>query len=310
MVLAAPVLQSALDLVREKADSKGLALRLAMSPEVAGLTLFGDETRLRQALLNYLQNAVKFTERGEVKVSVTQLAREGPQVQLRFSVRDSGIGISPDDVVRLFQNFEQADNSMTRRFGGTGLGLAITRHLATAMGGEVGVESRLGQGSEFWFSARLEVMDGAAPGSSPLPGGSDPGAGSPEGRPPLRILVCEDEPINREILVEILHAFGHEVETTENGAKALAAAEDPHCRPYDLILMDMQMPVMDGLEATRRIRQVARYQTVPIIALTANAFEGDRQACLDAGMNDFVTKPVYPDILSERIAHWTAVGPA
>ncbi|MEY2632049.1 MAG: hypothetical protein RIR00_703, partial [Pseudomonadota bacterium] len=402
----------------------------------------GDATRLTQALLNYLGNAVKFTEQGSITLRSRVLAQDETTLLVRFEVEDTGIGISTTALSRLFQPFQQADNSTTRRFGGTGLGLAITRRLAELMGGEAGARSEPGQGSCFWMTARLGCVDVVEAGP-PLPAlsncralvvddnpisrmidlqllrqaglaASDAGSGTqalaalqhadqagepctlvlldllmpgidgfetlrqirrlPLGRQPMawlvtasgdpaiiedapgagfaevllkpltpslmqdalerqlpqllnpqlpqasanpeansaepvplgsfhnqRVLVVEDEPINREIAVEILQGFGLQVDTAEHGRQALSQVVQ---RPYDLILMDMQMPEMDGIEATRLIRQLPTCRTLPIIAMTANAFEEDRQRCLDAGMNDFVTKPVFPETLHDCLHRW------
>ena len=294
------LLQSALDLARDKAMAKGLQLHVRIAPELAAIRLRGDETRTRQALCNYLNNAIKFTERGEISLSVEALAQEGKDLMLKFLVKDTGIGISPENLARLFNNFEQADNSMSRRFGGTGLGLVITRRLAQAMNGDAGAESVFGEGSLFWFSASYEIVEES---STARTGDTAIFASELDRRPAhgQKVLVCEDEPINQEILVSILTDLGYQVDTAENGAIAIGMT---HVEQYDLILMDMQMPEIDGIEATRCIRGLENYRRVPIIALTANAFESDRQACLDAGMSDFVTKPVYPDTLAERISHW------
>ena len=298
------LLQSTLDMVRDKAVVKGLALCQHIPKELSKVKLRGDETRIRQALVNFLNNAVKFTERGNIDLSVETVSLQGSDILLKFSVKDEGIGIPAESLPRLFNSFEQADNSMTRRYGGTGLGLVITRRIAQAMNGEAGAKSILGEGSIFWFTARLEVGDTATvPEISRMVGlGNVPEDDHVGG---VKVLICEDEPINQEILLSILTDLGYLVDTADDGAEAIGAAKNS---TYDIILMDMQMPEIDGIEATKCIRSLANHQHVPIIALTANAFESDRQACLDAGMNDFVTKPVYPDVLEERIKHWLAQG--
>ena len=298
------LLQSALDMVRDKAVVKGLALCQHIPKELSKVKLRGDETRIRQALVNFLNNAVKFTERGNIDLSVETVSLQGSDILLKFSVKDEGIGIPAESLPRLFNSFEQADNSMTRRYGGTGLGLVITRRIAQAMNGEAGAKSILGEGSIFWFTARLEVGDTATiPEKSRMLGVANVPEGKHVGG--VKVLICEDEPINQEILLSILTDLGYLVDTADDGAEAIGAAKNS---TYDIILMDMQMPEIDGIEATKCIRSLANHQHVPIIALTANAFESDRQACLDAGMNDFVTKPVYPEVLEERIKHWLAQG--
>jgi PAS domain S-box-containing protein len=262
--------------------------------------LKGDPTRLQQALLNYVGNAVKFTSTGTITLRTRLLHQSDTQAMVRFEVEDTGIGISPATVTRLFAAFEQADQSTTRQYGGTGLGLAITRKLAKLMGGDAGASSVEGKGSTFWFSASLKK--GKAP---PLvvepPPVTDPEVIIANDYVGCRILVVEDEPVNREITTMILESLDLVVDTAVDGYEAVRRAQES---TYDLILMDMQMPKMDGLEATRQIRLQAQTATTPIIAMTANAFAEDKERCFAAGMSDFMSKPIKPNLLFDMLLKW------
>jgi two-component system sensor histidine kinase/response regulator len=287
----------------DRAEAKSIKLLVETEPLPHGL--LGDTTRLQQALLNYASNAIKFTDTGSVTLRTSCQEDAEDSVLVRFEVQDTGIGIAPDALPRLFSAFEQADNSTARKYGGTGLGLAITRQLARLMGGEVGVESALGKGSTFWFTARLRKGKPMAPTPTHTLI-STVEATLARDYHGCRILLAEDEPINREVTLELLKSVMPTIDIAEDGNQAvtLAGAHD-----YDLILMDVQMPEMDGLEATRRIRLLPSGAQTPIIALTANAFADDKLRCLAVGMNDIIVKPVNPDLLFATILQWLSRAP-
>jgi PAS domain S-box-containing protein len=294
------ILKRVVSVLGERAREKGLVLHTESDDFTR--TLIGDPTRITQCLINYTANAIKFTEQGTVTIKAHRISESDSEVILRFDVEDTGIGIAEDSIPRLFGIFEQADTSTTRKFGGTGLGLAITRRLAELMGGHVGVTSQLGSGACFWFTARLKPSDvdmdaiTSTFAGMPLQAVQETLAGR-------HLLIVEDEPINREIALELLKEFGTTADTAENGLQALELLKT---RSYDLILMDMQMPEMDGLEATRQIRAQPQHTLLPIIAMTANAFAEDRERCMEAGMNDFIVKPVEPDDLKMLLLHYLA----
>jgi signal transduction histidine kinase/ActR/RegA family two-component response regulator len=269
------------DIVRIKAEQKRIAFDVELSPDLPA-TIRIDEKRLRQILINLLGNAVKFTDSGGVTLAVRPVApRDGCPV-LRFEVRDTGVGIHPDQVERLFQPFEQGGDA-SRRIGGTGLGLAISRQLVRMMGGDIHVDSLPGAGSSFWFEIPVATDEASveAPTHKPMPLGYD-------GRR-RRVLVVDDVAGNRSMLSEMLAGLGFEVGSAGDGAAALLQLEGG---PWDLVLMDSRMPVMDGLEATRRIRGRADWQALPVIAVSANASDEDRERCLAAGASGFLAKPI------------------
>jgi two-component system sensor histidine kinase/response regulator len=292
------VLDAVRALIVESAHAKGLAI--TVDSDAVPAWLRGDPTRLRQALLNFAGNAVKFTEKGSITLGAKLMQDRSGELLVRFSVTDTGIGLAPTQITRLFQPFEQADASITRKFGGTGLGLVITKRLAELMQGECGVDSRKGVGSTFWFTAVLRRGHGVLPAAA---------MESPTTAEDLlrrhhrgaRVLLAEDNDVNREVALALLEGVGLGVEVAGYGQEALAMAEAGH---YDLVLMHMQMPLMGGIEATRAIRLLEGWQSRPILALTANAFDDDRMACRAAGMNDFISKPMNVDALYSTLLKW------
>jgi CheY-like chemotaxis protein len=291
--------QSTVELLADQATEKNISI--SVLADGLGGGLLGDGVRLRQVLTNLISNAVKFTASGEIEVLVRQSEVEG-QRRLRISVRDSGIGIPAEQIGGIFGRFTQADASVSRKYGGTGLGLAISSRIIEALGGQIGVESEPGKGSTFWF----EVI---------MPAASDvlveePEAGlSAEMGQSLRLLVVDDNPVNRELLCALLESFDIDIDTANDGVEAVEAAARG---PYDLILMDVQMPNMDGLTATRRIRaaQAPGARRVPIIALTANILPEQVARCLEAGMDDHLGKPINPARLLSILSHWSSDGEA
>ena len=290
------VLTSVSNLLGPNAEEKGLALDWSVATDVPAL-LLGDFGRLRQIVLNVAANAVKFTDQGKVSISVACDSQDTAGVGLRFEVTDTGIGIRESVQATLFDRFMQADTSNTRRFGGTGLGLAICRELCSLMNGQIGVDSEIGKGSTFWFTVMLQRS--TAGQRAFVEAASDVNVPDRAQLPGLRILLAEDSKINQKVITALLSKAGHRVTVVENGVEAVNAIQDTPC---DLILMDVLMPEMDGIAATKAIRAFGGDRaSMPIIALTANAMKGDREACLDAGMNDYVVKPIDPAQLAQAI---------
>jgi PAS domain S-box-containing protein len=297
------IVSNVLSMLHDRAAAKGLQLESVAS--FAHPHLLGDQTRLQQALLNFAGNAIKFTASGGRITFRTQLIEDNSSnMLLRFSVEDTGIGIAPEKASRIFSPFEQADSSTTRQYGGTGLGLAITRKLAELMGGETGLHSRPGVGSTFWFTARLKKGLAVAE-QAPTGEGENPEFVLRRRFSGQRLLLVDDEIINREIAVELLSETGLIIDQADDGLEAIALAD---VTDYLLILMDMQMPRMDGLEATRQIRLLPNRAKTPIVAMTANAFVEDKVRCFEAGMNDFIAKPVNPEVLFETVLKWLSVA--
>lgn len=285
------LLNGVAQMVQDSARQKSLQLHTDLAPMPPGLV--GDETRLRQALLNFAGNAIKFTDAGSVTLRAMALADSEDSTLLRLEVQDTGPGIAIDQQHKLFEPFVQADSSTTRKYGGSGLGLAITRRLAQAMGGEVGLESAPGQGSRFWMTVRLKKGEATQP-LPPMEAGTDAPALLRRHFAGQRVLLVDDDAFNREIGAILLQDVGLEVDLAEDGQQAVEMAGRA---AYALILMDMQMPRLDGLEATRQIRCLPGLARTPIVAMTANAFKEDRLRCLQAGMDDYLTKPVDPGVL-------------
>jgi two-component system sensor histidine kinase/response regulator len=287
-----PLVENVVALMDAAARAKGLALAREITG-VDGGALRGDPGRLRQILVNFVSNAIKFTERGGVTLAVRGTPADDNRLRLRFEVRDTGVGVRDDVKEQIFKPFEQADSSISRRYGGAGLGLSISRGLAELMGGAIGVDDRPGGGAVFWFEVTLAR---ARPVIAEVRGAAATIAGAG------RVLVAEDNKVNADFARLVLKKAGFEVQVAVDGVEAVEAARS---KTFDLILMDMQMPRMDGLDATRAIRTLpTRARRVPIVALTANALPEDERRCREAGMDDYLAKPITPAKLRAVAARW------
>jgi signal transduction histidine kinase len=294
------IAEAARDQMAALAAAKGLSITLQIDAD-AELPLIGDPLRVSQVLLNYLSNAVKFTKQGSIRIEIRSVSESTDTCTVRVEVSDTGIGMPAEVAERLFRPFQQADSSTTRRFGGTGLGLAICKRLVDLFGGEAGVRSIAGRGSCFWFTAPFAKS--AAPEGTPF----NPWSNSDGERTALqalagrRILLAEDNELNQLVATALLERIGIVVRVARDGREAmdLLSAE-----AFDGVLMDMQMPVADGLEVTRWIRSQAELTALPVIAMTANARLEDRERCMEAGMNDFTTKPIEPRVLYASLSRW------
>ena len=302
--------QNVLGTAAVRAQEKNITFTSQCSPDVPA-ELVGDPIRLRQVLFNLLDNAIKFTHEGLIGVTIGMQEIGTESALLEFSVADTGIGIPSDMLGAVFESFTQVDSSITRRFGGTGLGLAISRRLVESMGGHIWVESEPGKGSCFHFTARFALPDSVKLATQE-PSSVEPSVILPahdriadSARPALHLLLAEDNLVNQRLAARVLEKHGHQVTVVANGLEALMALEENH---FDLILMDLQMPDLDGLETTRVIREQESggTQHIPIIALTAHALQGDRERCFDAGMDDYISKPIKMDELLRAVDKWTA----
>ncbi len=283
-----------------KALRNGIELRFEAAPQVPEQVV-GDPLRIRQILSNLLSNAVKFTEHGSVTVRIENAVSDSGDFSLRITVEDTGTGIPADKLLSVFDKFTQADGSVSRKYGGTGLGLAITQKLVELHGGQIHVESELGRGSTFVLTLPCEIAAGDPARRQILEQPSKRRDATPA---PARILVVEDNQVNQKVVTAVLRKRGYSIEMANNGREALSKLEE--ASDFDLILMDVQMPVLDGLEATRLIRKDLRWKTLPIVAMTAHAMSGDKERCLDAGMNGYISKPVHPSHLLTTVGEFLA----
>ena len=290
--------EASLDLVATEASKKGLDLAYIIDTS-APETIMSDPVRLRQILINLLSNAVKFTDSGEVIMAVSGRKLEGNDYEVHFAIKDTGVGVPEGKICKLFQPFSQVEASTTRRYGGTGLGLAISKRLVEMIGGRIWAESELGKGSTFHFTilAAATTIKPASSRTNALQQQTDLKSNQ---SPALRILLAEDNPVNQKVALQMLRKIGYDADVAANGIEVLQALER---QPYDVILMDIQMPEMDGLEAAKNIRE--RWHNGPkIVAITAYALEGDRDRCLNVGMDDYISKPIQLDELQSKLIKW------
>jgi two-component system sensor histidine kinase/response regulator len=291
------VLKQSSDVTFYKATEKGVEIKLDIAGDIPQ-GLMGDPTRLQQILVNLTNNAIKFTEQGSITLQGVLLQQKDERALIQFSVKDTGIGMSSEQQAKLFRPFSQADSSTTRRYGGTGLGLSISKQLVEMMGGEISVESQINHGSTFQFSVWVEVDQSLTADTSPSTVDYDQITDQLKG---LEVLLVEDNIVNQMVAKEVLTSAGIIVTIANNGQEAVEAAQR---YPYHLILMDIQMPILDGYEASQQIRKLEGYRDTPIIAMTANAMRGDREKAIQAGMNDHLTKPIDVDLLYQQLLHW------
>ena len=298
------ILENVHSLLAPKVQEKHLSLEIVVAEEVAALHVQGDPLRLGQVLLNLAGNAVKFTDNGSVEIGVARQSDFDGKIQLQFTVKDSGIGIVPEDQRRIFNAFEQADASSTRRHGGTGLGLAICKRLVHLMGGEIQVQSELGIGSTFVFTARFSAGRKISP-VAPVDLTIDAENMIKARFGGRKVLLAEDEPINQEVTMGLLEEAGLVPVLAVDGVDAV---EQVRYNDFALVLMDMQMPRMGGVEATQVIRRIPGRESLPILAMTANAFADDRRQCMASGMNDFISKPVKPEVMYATLLKWLSAA--
>ena len=282
--------------------NKGIGMTVNISEDI-DFNVIGDSLRLQQVLLNLISNAIKFTEKGSVKVDVSIAHSENDTAQLLFSVKDTGIGMTEEQMSRIFEAFGQADTSTTREYGGTGLGLAISKSLVHLLGGRIWVESTPGVGSTFFFTATFKTVE--SDGTAAVQRQTEDEFQVPDNIKGSRVLLAEDNEINRFIANELLTTAGFLLDSAENGAQAVEMVQS---QTYDIILMDIQMPEMDGFTATKIIRSMHEFDHLPILAMTANAMQGDREKSLEAGMDDHITKPLMPQVMFKKICHWIEAG--